>query len=1269
MNRCFYKDAGAVFLLFFSILFSQISFGQLATFSLHVTSVNETCTANGSLTFTTSGTAPGAIVLFRIYKLPDTINPITITNNNTFGGLTSGNYRIEAIQSLGNLSNTQTQNINIANLISPLAFHIFSTPVQCGATGSITVNVNNGNPVSYELISGPILATPQSSNVFTGLVPGHYDIRVKDDCGEGLVQTFLVSEVPLPSFLGVQVSTVPSCIMTDCNTLPYNFDVYSTVPYLIPYPLQIELTVFPPGGGPTFVLNQTLVSGSPSLQDFTMNTPQYHAPYQVIIKITDPCGNVMSVPFTIGKPPEMSLGIQPSNSCVKQLHASGCGLMKPYMVSFLTAPPGFVPSNFNPNNLGPFNTVTYSSTATHELPDGFYDLQLTDACGTVVHDTITVKKSETDIISAGVFDPCELKYGIQIPFEGVPIVTVTLVAAPVGFGYVLPHDFTSSIVDNIFTVSSTVPGIYTFTGTNICGEQYIVTTKLLPPDFNLEYLVTPDTGGCMNPNGEIKFNNGGNPALSTVIITQAPSAFNHILPYDASAFIGDPTLHHFHIDHLPAGDYTFIVSDVCGHVYTTLTLNVPSSLGPPEVIVLKGCETGFGSLRIKSETPFDQVVITSAPSNYSHVLPYDVSFNLYGGTFYMNSFPEGAYVFHTRDLCGIEHDVAVEILGTHILQNDVTIFGNCNSFDLALNHYQEQPYLQMFWLQKWNAVLNQWGNPFTGSLYTSGTVPNDTNSYLVYNYATNFNIAALGTFRVLKQTLIFSNGNADYFSCYDVIKEFEFTGQLKINSATSIACSNGGNGIYIEAEGIAPFIYRITTKNGQPFFVDNGNVNIFSGLSPAIYNFQVQDVCGNIVNRLLDTSTLTEPTVAAYNLCDGQNAQLSVPAISFLSYQWWEGNNPNTILSVTNTLNFTPFSNSTTPGVYHVRIYSTSNLSCIDATISYTVPTTPMPNAGLDGVRTLCGNSNSVDLFSILGPPFDGNGLWEETTSTGMLTGSNWFPSALPYGTYSFKYTVTNPCGNTDEALVTILFKPIPEEPIISTGPIFCEGSAIQLNVNSIPNASYHWTGPNGFLSDEQNPIIANSSPASSGIYTVIATINGCDSSNSIALTLQSIPDFIIVPSCINNVYTISVVPEQNTFAIENAVYAWTGPNNFTSTESVIQPTNSALGLYEVNVTTPGGCRESHTINVTSVTCAIPNAITPNNDGNNDFFDLTGFNVDRIEIYSRWGRLVYNRNGYIKEWHGQNMKGQELPDSTYYYILYFKSGQQKQGWVYKTAWH
>lgn len=75
-------------------------------------------------------------------------------------------------------------------------------------------------------------------------------------------------------------------------------------------------------------------------------------------------------------------------------------------------------------------------------------------------------------------------------------------------------------------------------------------------------------------------------------------------------------------------------------------------------------------------------------------------------------------------------------------------------------------------------------------------------------------------------------------------------------------------------------------------------------------------------------------------------------------------------------------------------------------------------------------------------------------------------------------------------------------------------------------------------------------------------------------------------------------------------------------------------------------------------TLKIPNAISPNGDGVNDEFiipNLEYYPNNRLQIYNRWGALVYEKAPYKNDWDGRSNHssavGDQLPVATYYYVL------------------
>ena len=74
----------------------------------------------------------------------------------------------------------------------------------------------------------------------------------------------------------------------------------------------------------------------------------------------------------------------------------------------------------------------------------------------------------------------------------------------------------------------------------------------------------------------------------------------------------------------------------------------------------------------------------------------------------------------------------------------------------------------------------------------------------------------------------------------------------------------------------------------------------------------------------------------------------------------------------------------------------------------------------------------------------------------------------------------------------------------------------------------------------------------------------------------------------------------------------------------------------------------------------IPTAITPNDDGTNDLWNirkLAGYTQAVVEIYNRWGTLVWRSEpGYSEPWDGRDMGGKLVPMDSYHFVILLNSG-------------
>ncbi len=897
-----------------------------------------------------------------------------------------------------------------------------------------------------------------------------------------------------------------------------------------------------------------------------------------------------------------------------------------------------------------------------------YNFSITDACGNVYQQNNNLIHKQLGLwVSESLKEDCVRKMTIA-PVDFVAPFTISFLSAPAGFNPVTynanhPGPFTEAVE---YTSTSNYPdGTYVIQITDACGRT--LTQNHTVGEIPLTFTITEHVIDC----GKYMSIRVTDPVSFTVEFLSAPAGFNplqynalHPGPFFAQADYYNATTPY------PEGTYVIKITDNCGRTATKSITTVPLSL-PLSTNLLPGCAVGTGSLQMQMTFAFQSVTILSAPAAFGQPLPYDASANINNDPkfFSMNSLPSGIYVIRSVDICGRTRIDAVNIQGYIVTENTVNVTEHCSSFSVYLNHVSNIAVSshREYRLQKYNATNGTWGHPQTG--FTDGLPANSLNSLELQNSFNNATLAYYGKFRVVHVYDVYpSGGDIDQIRCEDVLKEFEYTVGPKIRNIYSYSCSNSLFDVIVEAEGFIPLLYRITTKDGLPFAVDNGNSALFSGLGQGVYNFQIEDACGNILNRVYDISSPVSFTIQPNNLCDGQPGSLFVPNFPFLSYEWWKDNATSTILSTTSTLNFNPFNAAVHFGVYHVRITNPSDPdSCLNTVLDFTISgDLSNPEAGTGSTTLFCGNPNSVNLFNYLSGNYAVNGIWEEISDSGMLINHIWNATNVPSGVYSFKYTVYGLCNFNDEAVVTFTISPVPLSPEANVNPLVCEGETLELFATEVPDAVYQWTGPNGFTSNEQNPVITNVTEANQGTYAVIAIVNGCESApDTVEVTVGELPYFSTTNTCDGSQTILSAEMLNPDLDLEDVTYTWTYPDGTTVSTNPINVTGGMTGTYTLTITTAEGCSYTGPVTVNCTSCGIPRGVSANNDGSNDEFDLSCLEgIVNVKIFNRYGVNVYELDNYVNEWKGQDFKGRLLPPATYYYHIKFENGDSKTGWVY-----
>ena len=219
---------------------------------------------------------------------------------------------------------------------------------------------------------------------------------------------------------------------------------------------------------------------------------------------------------------------------------------------------------------------------------------------------------------------------------------------------------------------------------------------------------------------------------------------------------------------------------------------------------------------------------------------------------------------------------------------------------------------------------------------------------------------------------------------------------------------------------------------------------------------------------------------------------------------------------------------------------------------------------------------------------------------------------------------------------------------------------------NGATNPSYQWQ-VNGASVGINSPVFTSKCFNDGDVVTCMVTYESgmCvttlfATSNPISVTITN-PLAVSITASANNIYAGTPVTFTATSSINPVLYQWMVNNKNVGVNSAnfISTTLNNGDVVTCTVMLASGCSVSAVSNpivmviMLTSDIAIPNAFTPNGDGINDQWNipaLSNFPNCIVNIYNRYGALLYNSRGYSKPWDG-NYNGSKLPVATYYYVI------------------
>ena len=453
---------------------------------------------------------------------------------------------------------------------------------------------------------------------------------------------------------------------------------------------------------------------------------------------------------------------------------------------------------------------------------------------------------------------------------------------------------------------------------------------------------------------------------------------------------------------------------------------------------------------------------------------------------------------------------------------------------------------------------------------------------------------------------------------------------LAIATPTNVNCFGGNNGataVTINNPGNSTFLYSWNTVPAQ-------NSPSISNLSAGSYNCTVSDNNGCVKSTV---ATISQPALLTANvssvptICAGSVGSVNVSAVGGTapySYLWSNSQNTNSITGLAQ-------------GQYSVTITDAHN--CTSSSMVFVGTTNAVLQINTAVINSVCGGpSGNISITSVT----NGTAPYSFSWATGQTSQNI---SNLSPGIYVVTATDKNGCTGSISATVnttTVL-------PAQTTSlPDYCNQNSGSATVVANGNPPYNYLWSTSVPQTTQT-----ASNLSAGNYTVLVSdAFNCKDTLKVTIVNQTdvfTPLFTTQPG--GDLYS------QDPVTLHVSTNGgWTFDNGNISDGTIISGLNfnhifDQQGDYYVSYyfTSVHGCKDSVTYQIhikDEMTLYIPNAFTPNNDGDNDEFKAEGTLIQSFEmyIYDSWGNLIIKLDDITQSWNGK-YKTQNAPTGTYVY--------------------
>jgi gliding motility-associated-like protein len=1036
------------------------------------------------------------------------------------------------VNTVATFNNATLSNVDNQNGICKINQAIWQITPPTGWT--VTAG-NLGNDFGSNDVSLWVLGSTSLSVRFT--VAGTYSIKLKTGnavCGnDSLIKTICVNPLPLASFTA---DNIAGCAPVNVNTTNN-----SNSP-LCGYNTYLWSVSFAPAGAcvqttPTYTYTNGTSATSINPQ-FQFNSPGV---YTITLVTRSSAGLCISVPFsrTItvkGKPVVTMATVPPAcaNANVNPAATSVCFIdaATTYAWSF----PGGTPSASSSASPG---TVTYATPGAYTI-----SLSVTNECGTTTaSQSVTIKPVPDFTVPADV-----------VVCPGAPVGAFSFTSTPAGASFSWTNNNTA--IGLAASGNGTIP---VFTAANATANPITATIT-----------VTATLNGCSRQH-TFTVTVNPRPAAPAVVTPVNYCKDETASPLSATAGTGN-TLHWYNVAtggiELPGAPTPSTATAGTFNYWVSQTNSPAGCEGPRAMITVTikpvpvinttfsnptSCGSNSGSITITG-------LVTGTTYTYSYVnavgtLVSQTAVAVAPGVINITNLPPGTYtnIFLTQNGC-VSNVVSTVILTTPTTPAAPVASSNspvCAGTTLTLSA----------------------SNVTNGSYHWTG--PNGFNVLTQNPSIPAATIAATGTYTV----------TVSVAGCISL----PATTDVVVNPApsTPVVTSNtpvcAGTTLTLGASSSVGASYLWTGPNGFTSTDQNPVINNATTAATGTYSVTASiGTCTKTSTISVVVNAIPSITASFSNpaTCSGTNGSITI-----------SGLNNNTAYTVHYTKNTTPVTVSLTSnnsGVIVINSLSSGTYSNIFVTLNncnsniagpFTLQDPSAPAAPVAGSDSpLCTGSTLHLTASVVSGAlynWSGPGGFTATAQNPVLNNV----TLAAAGTYTVTATVAG-CVSAP-AQTTVVVSQTPPVPVVGSNSPLCANANINLTASSITNASYNWTGPNGFTSTNQNPVINNATIAAGGTYTVTVTVGTCSNTNSVNVVVKPTPAIVLAAqsnptTCGANNGSITISGLQSNtaytlFYVKNAGAPITGSFTSNAVGNITIP-NLSQGTYTSIFVTLNGC-------------------------------------------------------------------------------------------------